>query len=102
MGLAVAVEINLKTLSAEKASVGNQFTQLLAPLLLFLSRTEALITKSPFFFKIRFWVLLSGRYNLGFEQFRARIRVEFERIVVLGFGERNWKDKLKLAVGFEL
>lgn len=98
----MAVEINLKTLSAAKPPVGNQLTQLPDALLLLLSCSEALITKFLCFTITLSGVFFSGRYNLGFEQFRARTRVEIKGIRALGFGERKWKDKLTVTAEFGL
>ena len=49
MGLAVAPEISLRTLSAEKTPVGNRFTQFAAPPLLV---AEAVIRSSFLFFSV--------------------------------------------------
>lgn len=78
MGLAVAPEISLRTLSAERAPVGNHFTQFpVAPL----SLAEALVRRVIFFAAWR--VLFGERRSLGFGRVWERKEVRFGGIRVL-------------------
>jgi hypothetical protein len=79
MGLAVAPEISLRTLSAEIAPVGNHFTQFpVAPL----SLAEALLRRVIFFTGWR--TLFGERRGLGYGRVWERKEVRFGGIRVLG------------------